>query len=485
MAMKVLPMSMVVLSLFVSLSLPAQSYSRDTSFHPLEYIDSITLYSDPMVWNILELDDGRLFCAGIIGDPSMMTPSLVLMSQDGIRDYSFAFLGHADNTYYHVFKAKNDTLMLCMGGSFQKWDFDGNWINMDWGTNLEEYVDYRNWKSFHFYEDESFVAVGTIYLDNDPTIYEMVKIKSDGYADTNFVIDAVQGWDQSVYDLFGYSENQFLVSGHFTSWLGYPINNFCRINVTDASIDTSFQSIFSNGYMYPEIALPDGKVIVRGRFMIESDTTFHHVVRINPDGSLDSTFNNFNGPGGAPNINVAIVCPTPDGGYLVGGIFKTYQGYPRGNIAKIDADGFLDTIVLTGPGFDTIGYDPTFGFAGVYEIIPAQNNKYYVGGSFNLFNGQEVKPLVRIFGEIDDAVLEVEKPKLQIYPNPTKEKLSINAGFHIGEVEIYNITCHLVCKLLINSSRASIDVSNLPTGNYILRITSKDDVCVEKFVVMR
>ncbi len=83
----------IFISLCIHLHTLAQSYTRDTTFHPLEYMDSIILYSDPFVWNILELDDGRLFCNGIIGDPWMMTPSLVLMSKEGVRDYSFGFLG--------------------------------------------------------------------------------------------------------------------------------------------------------------------------------------------------------------------------------------------------------------------------------------------------------------------------------------------------------------------------------------------------------
>lgn len=477
-------LSLIVIGLIIPICTSAQSYSRDTSFHPLEYMDSIYLDDDPFVWNILELDDGRLFCAGIIGDPWFMTPSLVLMSQEGVRDYSFDFLGHGI-VYYHIFKAKADTLLIVGPGSLQKWDFNGNWVNMDWETNMNQDLESHNWKSIHFYEDESFIAAGWSNLDSFPALYELIKIKPDGHLDTSFVIDAVQGYDQSVHNLFRYNEDQFLISGYFDSCLNYTIKNICRINIADASIDTSFHSIFKGGAIVPEIILPDGKVIIKGRFEFGPDAIYSNLIRINPDGSLDSTFNNFNGPAGASNTNVIKVCPTSDGGYLVGGIFKTYQGYPRGNIAKIDANGFLDTTVLNGAGFDTVGYNPAYSPGCVYEIIPAQNNKYYVGGQFNRFNGEEVKPIVRIFGEVDDAIHEVVSKPLQLYPNPAKEKLVINTESKIKTIEIYNLAGVLVHQQTANAKSLAVDVSALPPGNYLLRASGQEEVWVEKFVVMR
>ncbi len=381
-------------------------------------------------------------------------------------------------------KANADTLLIVASGSLQKWDFNGTWVNMDWEANMNQDLQSHNWKGIHFYEDESFIAAGWTHLDSFPAKYELVKMKPNGRLDTSFIIDAMQGWDQYVDAILYYNEDHFIVSGGFSSWLGYPIENICRINSLDASIDTSFQSIFARyGLIRPLLALPDGKVIIGGWVMLSADSTVTSLVRINPDGSLDSTFNNFNGPG--PNSSVVKLCPTPDGGYLVGGYFKSYQGYPRGNIAKIDADGFLDTTVFTGAGFDTVGYNPAYSPGCVYEIIPAQNNKYYVGGQFNLFNGEEVKSIVRIFGETGDAVPEMESNYIYLFPNPAKEILIIKSDFFIQEIEIFSLNGWLVRNILINSKHRSLCVSDLFPGSYILRAIGKERVWEEKFVVIR
>ena len=56
------------------------------------------------------------------------------------------------------------------------------------------------------------------------------------------------------------------------------------------------------------------------------------MVRLNPDGSLDVTFNSGNGV----NEAVYIIVPQPDGRILIGGGFTEYNGTPRKGIVRIN-----------------------------------------------------------------------------------------------------------------------------------------------------
>ena len=88
---------------------------------------------------------------------------------------------------------------------------------------------------------------------------------------------------------------------------------------------------------------------------MKGQTQYHTLVRLNPDGSLDSTFMNFSGPIDTNNFYVVTfpIAPTDDGGYLVGGTFNSYQGYPKPSIAKIDSSGAVEPQYFTSGGPDS------------------------------------------------------------------------------------------------------------------------------------
>ncbi|MDR1348241.1 MAG: T9SS type A sorting domain-containing protein [Prevotellaceae bacterium] len=65
--------------------------------------------------------------------------------------------------------------------------------------------------------------------------------------------------------------------------------------------------------------------------------------------------------------------------------------------------------------------------------------------------------------------------KLRAYPNPTRDLLRIESGsIKSGDmIEIYNITGYLVRKFVANTGGATISVSVLPAGTYILKINKQ------------
>ena len=98
-----------------------------------------------------------------------------------------------------------------------------------------------------------------------------------------------------------------------------------------------------------------------------------NIARLNADGTLDSGFN----PGA--NSTVFSLATQTDGKILVAGLFTKLCGQPRSRIARLNADGTLDS------GFNP---DPGGDYPGVYALALQADGKIMVGGSFSTLGGQ-------------------------------------------------------------------------------------------------
>src|SRR5204863_715331 len=83
---------------------------------------------------------------------------------------------------------------------------------------------------------------------------------------------------------------------------------------------------------------PDGKVIVGGNFTTVNGVARNCVARLLADGSLDTTFN----PGTGANDVVVAVLLQPDGKVVIGGYFTTINGTTKRMLARLNADGSVD-----------------------------------------------------------------------------------------------------------------------------------------------
>ena len=258
------------------------------------------------------------------------------------------------------------------------------------------------------------------------------RLNPDGSLDTSFD----PGANAEVRALAVQPDGKILVGGYFTTLGGggtgtVPRNNIGRLN-PDGSLDTSFNP-GANNIVDALTVQPDGKILVGGVFGTlggggTGTTTRRHIGRLNPDGSLELSFD----PGA--NGWVYALAVQPDGRILVGGGFWMLGGggtgtAPRNNIGRLNPDGSLDSSfdpganaevralavqadgkILTGGGFTTLGgggsgsttrnligrlnsdggldtnFDP--GANGVVVALAAQRDgKILVGGSFTTLGG--------------------------------------------------------------------------------------------------
>ncbi|MEZ4773445.1 MAG: T9SS type A sorting domain-containing protein [Bacteroidia bacterium] len=315
-----------------------------------------------------------------------------------------------------------------------------------------------------------------------------MRIRPDGYVDssfhhnTNFDVEKTMRYDATRLLLYG---------GWMTHYDSVPVNKICRID-TEGNLDTTFYSgIFFSGGPQPKYIQPDGKIIVGERFMIHNHPDTLGLIRLNPDGSLDSTFNNFNSIHGQSSVTT--VCPTTDGGFLIGGFFTSYQGYPRNRIVKTDANGFIDLRYFNGEGIDSsknwVNYP-----ASVRNIIPAQNDKYYVMGHFLKYDGQVVRPLIRILGLSHTVGVEAATPpQVRVYPNPAagdvRMEWELPPGSRNAEIRVRDIQGREVARQTVSTQEGQWlwDTREMPDGIYLyeLRTEAKEVLAQGKIVVKK
>lgn len=80
------------------------------------------------------------------------------------------------------------------------------------------------------------------------------------------------------------------------------------------------------------------------------------------------------------------------------------------------------------------------------------------------------------------SVAEFNDGKFDLYPNPTNGFVTIK-GDDIQKVEVFNVNGQLIRNITINEKQFNIDLSNLLTSMYFVRVTTNNGVFVKKIVI--
>lgn len=155
------------------------------------------------------------------------------------------------------------------------------------------------------------------------------------------------------------------------------------------SLDSSFRPVTMDGRVYAIRAQNDGKILIGGDFTSISGLTRNRIARVNPDGSLDRTFDPGDGARNWGNL-VRAVTLQPDGKILVGGGFMTFDGRPRQGLVRLQPDGRLDADFKFIPGIEGAGW------MNVYALAVQEDRRIVIGGDFTSVNGQARSRLARL-----------------------------------------------------------------------------------------
>lgn len=182
--------------------------------------------------------------------------------------------------------------------------------------------------------DGKILITGNFLKFNGESSTGLARLNSDGSRDLTFNVGG--GLDSWGRHILVQSNGQILLSGWFAAYRGQRFNRLVRIN-PDGSPDDSFNPFFGDQTAIYGTALPgSGKVIAVGHSLNAEGLFKREMARLNPNGTVDESFVAFT------NEKTESVAIQSDGKVIVGGYFSQANNTTRNRLARFNADGTLD-----------------------------------------------------------------------------------------------------------------------------------------------
>lgn len=141
----------------------------------------------------------------------------------------------------------------------------------------------------------------------------------------------------------------------------------------------------TGSFVFASAVQPDGKTVIGGDFGAVLGEPRNNIARLNADGTLDTGFNpNVNGP-------VNSIAVQADGQILLGGFFNSVAGTARSRVARVAANGTLD-----------VGFNPNVNIA-VRSVALQADGQVLIGGDFTMVNGAARNLFARL---VNDPALQ-------------------------------------------------------------------------------
>lgn len=184
---------------------------------------------------------------------------------------------------------------------------------------------------------------------------KIIRLFADGKIDNSYVPFLLPGF---VSEIISKNDGSFVAT-----CLSYPQNtqNFFKFN-SDGVLDTNFtaptfyynnESTYpTNGLMLKEMVLEDdGKIVIVGNFSQVNGISRNRIVRLNSDGSVDTTFNVGTGFNGFANC----IKKYGTDKYVIGGNFTIYNGTSKIRVIRLNYDGSIDNTFHVNTTYNQLG----------------------------------------------------------------------------------------------------------------------------------
>ena len=270
--------------------------------------------------------------------------------------------------------------------------------------------------------DGKIIIAGIFYYVNGVAKNLIARLNPDGSLDNTF--NPSPELFGAVYDLVIQPNGKIIIGGAFGGTALFPGTSLVRLN-SDGSFDINLNTN-DNKFVNTAYALTlqaDGKFLVGGEiYNRTSPAPPPVVIRYNPDGSLDGTFN----PPTVSNVIIRDILIQPNGKIVIGGRFFPQTNFQRRNIAGLNSNGTLNTGFSTdnqqdiytltqqsdgkvyAAGFRLSRYTfegtPDTGFndgsvnGTIFDVETQPNGTVLIGGYFTNYNGASVNRLARVSG---------------------------------------------------------------------------------------
>jgi uncharacterized delta-60 repeat protein len=427
------------------------------------------------VYSIVVQPNGKILVGGSFTSYNgIATNKIIRLNTDGSIDSSFVIgSGFGLNSNVLEIAIQTDGKIL-VGGNFASYNgtfaqkfvrlnSDGNIDNSFLGLGLTMGFDVNSeiW-TIKVQPDGKILVGGSFITYNGNSAFKIIRLNIDGSRDNSFGGIGF-GNSGNVMDIFLCSDGKILVSGSFQTYNSSTANKIIRLN-TNGSIDTSFVTGTSfgsgNNIAWSIEKQSNDKIIVGGQFSSYLGQSSNRIVRLNADASIENAFNvgtGFSSPSIVYNVSLQ-----PDNKILVGGYIYAYNGIATKLFCRLNSDGSIDSTFNNGnSGFniDSVNSD-------VFEISQQPDGKILLGGEFTLYNGVIANRIIRLNNpSITLSTTDLTKEQFVIYPNPTNGIVQLNMN-----AKTITITDLFGKSLFIQKNVKNIDLSNLTNGIYFLNI---------------
>jgi uncharacterized delta-60 repeat protein len=287
------------------------------------------------VWSMVAQPDGRLLVGGefpsVNGVPR---PNLVRFNPDGTLDPSFQPV--APNGRVVGIVLQPDGKIVISGGFTE--------LGGQWRPLVARLCPDGSLDSTFSYAVAGFVMPFALALQPDQKILLAywdasflslcVRLHPNGTRDIGFRTPTLPKWS-GVRSLVGLPNGQVLIGGDFKTFNGRPHRLLARLQA-DGTLDETFNPPFgTNGIVTDLVPLPDGRLLVAGMLSLTNAPARRNLLRLNPNGSLDSGLD----LGQGPNDFVFDMAASADGWLYLAGAFTAINGLPAHYLARVRLDG--------------------------------------------------------------------------------------------------------------------------------------------------
>jgi len=306
--------------------------SLDTGFDP-------GTGANLLVFSVALQADGKVLIGGTFNEyDGVARNRIARLNSDGSLDGTFD-PGSGPNEQVSSIVVQPDGKVL-IGGQFTNYDgvarkFIAR-LNAD--GSLDETFDPgdgpNTWVFSVALQPDGKVLIGGVFANyNGVTRNRIARLHSDGSLDGGF--DPGAGPNSSISSIVVQPDGKVLIGGTtLSSYGGVARNGIARIN-GDGSLDAGFDTGSGadwDGRGVHAIALQtDGKVLISGTFLDYAGLGHDRFVRLNSNGSLDTSFD----PGSGTDWEAESLVLQSDGKVLLGGHLSAYNGTPRSHLARV------------------------------------------------------------------------------------------------------------------------------------------------------
>ncbi len=301
----------------------------DTNFKPGTGVDGA-------VYDVLVQPDGKILLAGNFSIINGIVRNRVArLLPDGSLDTSFVYSSGPSATVYAMALQADGKIII--GGDFTSVSGVSapRFARLNSNGSLDTYLNIGNGANSYVHA-LAIQADGKILLGGNFTIVQntsrnrLARLGSDGWLDTDFNATAV---GSTVLDIAVQPDGKILAG---------TLNGAVKRLNSDGSEDTSFNTgTAGDGAVYDIEQQSDGRLLVAGNFTHWNGAAHNRLVRLLPDGSIDSSFSS----GSGANAVIYAAVQHANGMFVFGGDFTQYNGTARNYVhgiytwADTDLDG--------------------------------------------------------------------------------------------------------------------------------------------------